>query len=184
MSQQPFGNDRPSAATLDGFSASPRGHARELKGWMVLVFMIAFFAVIFGVNAFMAHEAISTFGGVETDSAYQAGQIFERDVELARAQDAQHWRVDAKVTAAAGGTALLDIRTSDASGAPLAGLTATAMFERPTDRRLDRSMTVGETATGRFHGSAVVPAGQWDLIIELSRGAERKFRSKNRVVIR
>ncbi len=151
---------------------------------MVLVFMIAFFAVIFGVNAFMAHQAISTFGGVETASSYQAGQMFERDVALARVQDAQHWRVDAKVTTSAAGVALLDVSASDASGAPLAGLTGTAIFERPTDRRLDRSMAIAETATGRFHGTAVLPAGQWDLIIELSRGGERKFRSKNRIVIR
>jgi nitrogen fixation protein FixH len=39
---------------------------------------------------FMAHAAISTFGGVETASSYHAGQMFERDVAMAKAQDAQH----------------------------------------------------------------------------------------------
>ena len=63
--------------------------------------MVAFFGVVIGVNGLMAHEALSTFGGVETDSAYQAGQMFERDVAMAKAQDARHWQVDAKVTAAA-----------------------------------------------------------------------------------
>jgi nitrogen fixation protein FixH len=183
MSQQPFGTDRQNAAALDGFSASPPGHPRELKGWMVLVFMIAFFAVIFGVNAFMAHEAISTFGGVETGSAYQAGQTFERDVAMAKAQDAQHWRVDANVTAGADGTALLELNARDPSGVPLPGLTAIATFERPTDRRLDRTMTLGEITTGRFRGNAVIPAGQWDLVIELSHGGERMFRSKNRIMV-
>ena len=70
----------------------------QITGLMVLGFMIAFFAVIVGVNVFMAHAAISTFGGVEIDSSYHAGQMFERDVAMAKAQDAQHWQVDAKVT--------------------------------------------------------------------------------------
>jgi nitrogen fixation protein FixH len=157
---------------------------REVTGWMVLVFMIAFFAVVVGVNAFMAHKALSTFGGVEIDSSYRAGQMFERDVAMAKAQDAQHWQIDAKVTAAADGATRLDIAARDALGAPLTGLVATALFARPTDRRLDRAVTVSEDAAGHFRGRADIAAGQWDLVIELSRQGERLFRSKNRVLIR
>jgi hypothetical protein len=36
---------------------------------------------------------------------------------------------------------------------------------------------------GHFHGSVQVPAGQWDLVIDLSRQGQRLFRSKNRVVL-
>lgn len=160
------------------------GQPREITGGMVFGLMVAFFAVVIGVNAFMAHEALSTFGGVDADSSYRAGQLFEREVAMAKAQDAQHWQVDAKVTAGADGTALLDIIARDASGAPLAGMTATAVFARPTDRRLDRAVAVNEHAPGRFRGSADIAAGQWDLVIELSRQGDRLFRSKNRVVIR
>ncbi len=161
-----------------------RKQPREVTGWTVLGLMVAFFAVVIGVNAFMAHKALSTFGGVETDSSYRAGQTFERDVAMAKAQDAQHWQVDAKVTAVANGNALLDIAARDASGAPLTGMVATALFARPTDRRLDRAVAVREDAPGHFHGSADIAAGQWDLVIELSRQGERMFRSKNRVLIR
>jgi len=158
---------------------------RELTGRMVFGLLVAFFAVIVGVNAFMAHEALSTFGGVETDSSYQAGQTFEREVTRAKAQDAQHWQVDATVTTAAGGAAVLNIVARDASGDALAGMEATATFERPTDRRLDRTIRVGELASGHFRGTADnIAAGQWDLIIELSRQGERQFRSKSRIVLR
>lgn len=166
----------------EGKAARPR-QPRELTGRTVLYLMLAFFAVVIGVNAFMAREALSTFGGVDTDSSYRAGQLFEREVAMAKAQDQQHWHVDAKVTPAADGSALLDIVARDASGAPLAGMAATALFARPTDRRLDRTAAVSEYAPGRFRGSAVIAAGQWDLIIELSRRGDRLFRSKNRIVI-
>jgi nitrogen fixation protein FixH len=155
----------------------------ELTGWMVFGMVLGFFAVIFGVNAYMALEAVSTFGGVDTESSYRAGKMFERDVAMAKAQDERHWQVEAKVTPAAGGDALFDIIARDASGAALTGLTALAQLERPTDRRLDRVVTVGESAPGRFHGSAAIPAGQWDLVIDLQREGERVFRSKNRVVL-
>jgi len=157
---------------------------RELTGWTVLYLLVCFFAVVIGVNAFMAHEALSTFGGVETDSSYKAGQMFERDLAMAKAQDARHWQVDAKVTPAADGVAVLDIAARDASGAPLTGMTASALFARPTDQRLDHTIAVGEDAPGHFHGSADISAGQWDLIIELARQGDRVFRSKNRVIVR
>ena len=180
MSSDPFMSD--DAALISPLPAKRR--ERELTGWMVLSLVLAFFAVIIGVNAFMAHEALSTFRGVDTDSSYRAGQLYEREVAMAKAQDGQHWRVDAKVTPAASGSAALDIDARDEVGAPLAGLTATAVFARPTDRGLDRSIALREDASGHFHGSANVAAGQWDLIIELSRQDQRLFRSKNRVVVR
>ena len=178
MSKNLFADDDTCAA------AGGRRPPREVTGSMMFALMVGFFAVIIGVNAFMAHEALSTFGGLETDSSYKAGQMFEHDVAMAEAQDARHWQVDAKVASAVDGDAVLDIAARDASGAPLTGMTATAVFARPTNQRLDRTVSVNEDAPGHFHGSADISAGQWDLIIELSRQGERVFRSKNRIVIR
>jgi nitrogen fixation protein FixH len=181
-------NEYPSAdARMNSISARSRDTQAppvQITGWMVLGFMLAFFAVIVGVNVFMAHAAISTFGGVETASSYHAGQMFERDVAMAKAQDAQHWQVDAKVTRAAGGTTLVEITALDATGAPVSGMAASAQFVRPTDRRLDRAITVRQTGPGQFVGSSDLAAGQWDLVIELSRQDERLFRSKNRIILK
>ena len=157
---------------------------RQLTGRMVLAMIVAFFAVIIGVNAFMAHEALSTFSGLDADSAYRAGQLFEHEVARAKTQDAEHWQVDAKVTPAADGTAVLDVVARDATGAALGGMTTTAVFARPTDRRLDRTITVSEDGPGHYRGAAAIEPGQWDLILELSRQGNRLFRSKNRVVIK
>ena len=109
--------------------------------------------------------------------------MFEHEVAMARAQDARQWHVDAKVTPSVDG-ARLDIDARDAAGRPLAGIDATATFERPTDRRMDRVVAVSETQPGRFHGNVEIPAGQWDLVIELSRYGDRQFRSKNRIILR
>jgi len=158
---------------------------REITGRMVLVCFLAFFGVIFAANAVLIHQALSTFGGVETESSYKAGQMFEREVAMAKAQDAQHWQVEAALTPAANGSARVQIIARDAAGTPLTGMDATVVFERPTDRRLDRTVVVHEDAPGRFGGSAEdVAAGQWDLVIELTRRGDRLFRSRSRVVLR
>ena len=165
-------------------SGESQAQPRQVTGLMVLGFTLAFFAIIVGVNAFMAHAALTTFGGVETASAYQAGQTFEREVALAKLQDAQHWQVDAKLTREADGTTRLDIIAQDGSGAPVSGLAANAQFARPTDRRLDHAVAVRQTGPGHFVGNTELAAGQWDLLIELSRQGERLFRSKNRVILK
>jgi nitrogen fixation protein FixH len=157
---------------------------RRLTGRMVLLCLFGFFGVVFGVNGILIHEALSTFGGVDTDSAYQAGQMFEHDVAMAKAQDALQWRVEAKVTPMPDGAKRIDVVARDAAGQPLNGMTLSAVFERPIDRRLDRDVAVTEDAPGRFHGSADIASGQWDLVIELSRQGDRQFRSRNRVVLK
>jgi nitrogen fixation protein FixH len=157
---------------------------RKLTGGMVLAGLIAFFGVIFTANGVLIHEALSTFSGLETDSAYHAGQTFERDVAMANAQDDRHWQIDANLLPASAGATLIDIHARDAAGAPLSGMDATITLERPTDRRLDHAVAVRQDAPGHFRGSADnVPAGQWDLVIELTRQGEQQFRSVNRVVL-
>jgi nitrogen fixation protein FixH len=157
---------------------------RKLTGGMVLAGLIAFFGVIFAVNGVLVHEALSTFAGLETESSYRAGQTFEHDVAMAKAQDERHWQVDAALLPANAGATLIDIRARDAAGAALSGMDATVTLERPTDRRLDHAVAVRQDAPGHFRGSADnVPAGQWDLVIELTREGEQQFRSVNRVVL-
>jgi nitrogen fixation protein FixH len=170
---------------MTGMAKSGRGPERrkEVTGRTVLVCFVAFFAVVAGVNAIMIRAAVSTFGGVETESSYKAGLAFSREVAAARAQDERRWDVRATVTPA-NDAQQVEVTVRDASGRPLSGLAAIVRFHHPTDRRADVMQEVREIAPGRFTGSAVPAAGQWDLVIELLRGGERVFLSKSRVVIK
>jgi len=167
-------------ATIDRAGARP---PRQWTGRTVLGCLLGFFGVVFAANAILVHEALSTFGGLETESSYRAGRMFAHEAAMAKAQDARQWHVDAKVTPSTDGVRL-DIDARDAASRPLTGMEVTATFERPTDRRLDRNFAIAETAPGRFRGSVEIPAGQWDLVIELARNGERQFRSKNRIDLR
>jgi nitrogen fixation protein FixH len=169
--------------TEPGAGCRPEKAMREVTGRMVLICLVAFFAVVAGVNAIMIRAAVSTFSGIDTENAYQAGLAFEQEVVAAEAQDALHWRVSAQVSEVAGAT-LLDVVAVDAAGRPLAGLQATGHLVHPTDRRSDHEVPLDEDASGKFHGRTEAVVGQWSLVIELSRDGTRLFRSRNRVFVR
>jgi nitrogen fixation protein FixH len=162
--------------------ANDNRQPRPLTGRMVLACFIGFFAVVGGANAIMVTAAVTTFSGLETASSYQAGLSFARDAEAARTQDALHWKVKADLRPSTGAT-VLDIDARDSTGKSIPGLQATAHLSHPTDRRADRDVALREKAAGQFIGSVEPLAGQWDLIIELSRDGERMFRSRNRIVL-
>jgi nitrogen fixation protein FixH len=158
--------------------------ARILTGRHVLLWLVAFFGIVFAVNGVLVRAAISTFGGVETLSSYRAGLQFEQEVGLVQRQDALHWHVTGKLARDSAGVAVLDVTARDAQGAPLSGLTADARLAHPADDRLDRVIAVRSVAGGVFHGAAEAQPGQWELIVDLYRGDQRVFRSRSRVSLR
>jgi nitrogen fixation protein FixH len=157
--------------------------SKQLTGRMVFVCLLAFFAVVAGVNAIMMTAAISTFGGVEMANAYQAGLAFEREITAADAQNALHWRVEATVVSARGAE-FIDMTVKDAQGRPVTGLSATGRLTHPADGRADHAVVFGPTAPGRFRGELSAAPGQWVLELGLLRDGERLFRSRNRLYLR
>jgi nitrogen fixation protein FixH len=156
---------------------------RELTGRAVLVWLIAFFGVVFAVNGILVRAATSTFGGVEVQSSYKAGLMFETEVARARAQDDLHWRVDGHVVRDAAGEAVLDVSVRDAQGRPVSGIVAQARLAHPADERLDRHIDLRGSGAGKFRGQVQAHAGRWDLIIDVMRGEERVFRSRSAVTL-
>jgi nitrogen fixation protein FixH len=165
-----------------GHSASLPDGGRPLTGRTVLIWLVAFFGVVFGANAVFVRFAVSTFGGVETESSYKAGLAFGRDTEAARSQEARHWHVEASLASEEAGTSIV-VTARDPKGQALPSLEATMQLTHPTNRRDDAVVVVSQTGPGQFEGHAIARPGQWDLVIELWRGEERMFRSKSRITL-
>jgi nitrogen fixation protein FixH len=155
---------------------------RQLTGRMVLACLLTFFGIIFAMNVVLIRLAVSTFGGVETESSYKAGLAFAKDVAAAHAQDGRHWSVEANLRKM-GADAQVVVTARDRDGRALTGLVPTARLSHPTDRRRDAELVLTETAPGRFAGTTSAPRGQWDLVIEFAREGEPLFRSKSRVTL-
>jgi len=165
---------------MTGSPAAPK----PLTGRKVLFMLLAFFAVVFGVNFLMMKLAIDTLPGTEVDSAYSASLGYEKEIVAAHDQNARAWQVDAHVQRAADGGAMLQVEARDNSGKPMSGLKFQGRFERPTDRRADQAVALAEVGIGIYRGSApLIAPGQWDLVLEGDAAGQRMFLSKNRVLL-
>jgi nitrogen fixation protein FixH len=155
----------------------------RLTGRMVFAGLVAFFATVVAVNVVMIRAATSTFGGLETANPYQAGLRFNRDHDAALAQDARAWKVTANLVRGAGESAELRVKLRDRNGNPVTGIAVVATLAHPADSRRDQSITLVQRAAGEFTGTAEVPRGFWDLIIDASRDGADMFRSRSRVLL-
>lgn len=160
---------------------------RRLTGRVVLASLVGFFLVVAGANAVMITAALTTFGGVRTDSSYRAGQRYAAERAAVAAQDALGWTVDTSLvtTPATAGDAeperVVSVSAIDADGAPVAGLVARVRLEHPADTRRDLVVELEPTGAGTFEGAVSAAHGQWDLVVELDRGGEPTFRSNRRI---
>ena len=157
---------------------------KELTGRFVLFCFLGFFGVIVAMNAVLVRAATTTFGGVETASSYKAGLAFKQEIAAARAQQALHWAVDANLIRMSAGGALLSVTVRDRTGVQPAEIALIGRLAHPADALHDRTIAVRAFAPGVFSGAVDAEPGQWDLVIEISRGGARLFRSKSRVTLR
>ena len=161
-------------------STAPTGRfSRPITGRIVLLYFVSFFGIIFAMNFYMVRVAISSFSGVETESAYKAGLSFKNDIAAAHVQDARHWSVEASLQR--GDDAGIIVTARDAQGQALSGLTPEIRLAHPTDKRRDMPLEFVELTPGRFKSLSPMPEGHWDLVIDLKRETETVFRSKSRI---
>ncbi|NRD90114.1 hypothetical protein C8024_12575 [Sphingopyxis sp. BSNA05] len=73
---------------------SKQGHVvKKFTGYHAAAIIVAFFAVVVGVNLFMARFALSTFSGTVVDNSYVASQKYNDWLEQARNQEEHGWTV-------------------------------------------------------------------------------------------
>jgi nitrogen fixation protein FixH len=162
----------------------PLASPKPLTGRKVLFMLLAFFGVVIAVNVIMAKLAIQTLPGTEVDSAYSASLAYENEIAAAHDQNARNWQVDAHIQRGPDGGATLQVEARDNSGLPMSGLNFQGRFERPADRRADQAVALAEVASGIYRGNVpLIGPGQWDLVLEGVAGGQRKFLSKNRVLL-
>jgi nitrogen fixation protein FixH len=160
-------------------ASAPRG----ITGRTVFLAMLAFFTVVAGVNAVMISVAMRSFSGTVTDSSYKAGIRFGSEQRAAMAQRALGWRVEPVVTTLAGADRSVVVTAVDAAGKPLGGLAPHLTLRHPADARRDVAVALVDEGAGRYAGDAVVPPGQWDLVLELDGGDESPYHLEHRLVL-
>lgn len=153
-----------------------RDGAKPLTGGKVFAIFAGAFAVILGVNIFMAWSAIGTFPGLEVKNSYVASQTF--DAERA-AQEALGWETSAAIGEEA---VLLTIIGPDGKPARVAEITGT--IGRATERSDDQALEFRETADG-VHVAPITPLdfGKWDLRFVATADNGTAFRQRLQIIL-
>ncbi|MCK0139527.1 FixH family protein [Aliiroseovarius sp. F47248L] len=146
----------------------------ELTGKHVLAIVVSAFAVIIGVNLFMAYSAIGTFPGLETKNSYVASQQF--DVQKA-AQDALGWDVAADVD---GEMLILNIK--DQAGEPVTVKSIYGLFGRATHVNEDQEPSFDQGSNGVYL-ARVGPIGEGNWNLRLNVVAEDGTNFQRRIPI-
>jgi len=141
--------------------APPTRASFTVKGWHVAAGVVAFFAVVIGVDSVFLTLAYRTHPGQVAPRPYEAGLIYNAELERQRAQAALGWRAAAEARADG-----LSVVMQDRDGTPLRGLTVTAILQRPATEHGRSELTLTETAPGRYGAAKVDLSGAWDTRIE------------------
>lgn len=154
----------------------------QLTGRGVLAWLGAFFGVMFIANIALIYFALHTLHGSELENPYDASQAFNKRIADARAQDDRGWKADVLTRAEGPGERVM-VEFRDRRGMPISDLKVMARFEHPFDAAQDRQTALASDGVDYEGIATPVPQGRWTLVIEASRGAERLFRSENKLAI-
>ena len=157
--------------------SSPTGF--RLTGWHVLAGMVAFFAVVIGLDVSFAVIAYRTHPGQVSVTPYEDGLLYNRHEAQMRAQAALGWQAAAASTATG---VVFEVRDRD--GRPVRGLAVTAKLERPATEAGRLTPAFRETAPGRYEAALGRLSGAWDLTAEARDPAGHSFTAERRLTWR
>lgn len=147
-----------------------------VKGWHVAAGVVAFFAVVIGVDTVFLTLAYRTHPGQVAPRPYEAGLIYNAELERQRTQAALGWRA-----AAEAGPDGLIVVMQDRDGVPLSGLKVTAVLQRPATEQGRSEMVLTEAAPGRYGGARAGLSGAWDTRIEARADSGPTFVAERRL---
>ncbi|MET3665493.1 FixH family protein [Caulobacter sp. 1776] len=160
-------------APLSAKLPAPKG---VITGWHVLIGVVAFFAIVIGVDTLFMVQAYRTFSGEVASNPYEAGLAFNKTLSLRQREAALGW--SASVTTPA--VDQVEVRLVDRTGAPLDRLSLTGVLERPATETGRQILNFKPLGNGRYAASAKLD-GAWDLRATARNGRDQ-FELETRLV--
>ncbi len=126
-----------------------------LTGWHVLFLLIAFFGLVFAVNAYFIGMALTTHTGVVANEPYRKGLAYNERIVASERQAQLGWTE--KLSISSNGARLI-FELQDGQAQPIRGLIVTARIGRPATTEGESTITLSEASAGRYE--AVLPEGE------------------------
>lgn len=151
-----------SALPMESSDKPPR--ASSWPGhWIPWVF-IGLFLFVLAVNATMIVIAVSTFTGLETESAYEKGLAYNNRLAAAAEQESWGWAVELDATPKGEQRVALVLEMVDQLGSPITSAEVSGTLLRPVQEGHDVALRLDDQGNGRYAAEITLPlAGQWDI---------------------
>ncbi len=170
---------------IDGFEPDD-GAGVRLKGWHVLLMLLAFFGVMFIANGIFLYSAITSFPGEAVPKSYTQGLDYNRSLEARARQAALGWTAAIGVVERDGEHEIV-ARLQGADGSGLTRLDVMAEIRRPTTNAGARLVTLELTGAGEYRAvlDAIAP-GAWDVRLEAFKPGEQTatFTARKQLVVK
>ena len=147
----------------------------RVKGWHVGAAVVAFFAVVIGVDAGFLVAAYRSHPGQVAPRPYEAGLVYNAELERLRAQEALGWRAGAGTRPQG-----LEVVMQDRSGRPLSGLRVSATLQRPATEHGRTELVLRESEPGVYAADHALD-GVWDVRIEAANRAGQTLIAERRL---
>lgn len=151
----------------------------RVRGWHVLVAMIAFFGIITAVNAVMITLAIQSFPGQVSVTPYEDGVAYNKKLAQMAAQESLGWRAAAGVE-----DGQVVVRLKDRLNGPVEGARLTGRLERPATEAGRLTPAFKEIEPGVYAARPGRLDGAWDLTFTAIDGSGRRFEGERRLMWR
>jgi nitrogen fixation protein FixH len=157
--------------------------ADGIQGRHVLAALVAFFGVMFVVNAIFVYFAVATFSGGDTSDPYRKGLHYNDTLAAAQRQEERGWQTEVAYESE---TKRLTLSFLDKAMAPVAGLHVAATLGRPATDQEDRRVVFKEASHGVYDATVDIPPGFWLISIDSRRegdGLADAYRLKRRLFV-
>lgn len=139
---------------------------KPLTGRGVLLWLFAFFGVIFATNIIFITLSIKTFSGEDEQKPYLQGVQYNDTLARRAAQRKLGWRATMIATRLADGQLRISVSLSSPNGRPETGLSLGGELRHPANENRDRVLKFKEAAPGLYREDlASVGPGSWDVIV-------------------
>lgn len=137
----------------------------RFTGWHMTAIIAGFFGLVIAVNLYMAHAAISTFGGTVVENSYVASQKFNGWLAAARKQEQLGWSTRLSLA----GDRHVRVEATKA-GAAITGLGGSGLASHPLGATPPIRLDFSQAPDGSLTSAQVLPQGRWLIHVSLRRG--------------
>jgi nitrogen fixation protein FixH len=156
-----------------------------LTGRGVIVWLLAFFGIIFVINAVFIGVAVKTFTGDDADDSYLQGVEYNHTLAQRAEQEKLGWHATIAADRLSTGNVRIGVVLKQADGAPETKVALLGTLHHPSDETKDRPLHLRQIAPGEYVADLDgVGTGAWDVIVTTPAKAETPFEASRRLWVR